>query len=398
MKTQYRKKINVCLLCIVLAVTVLTGCSGGPSPGEPGGDAPVTVTVWYSLQGQQEQALLKQFARINNEFPEVRVKSEKFSESGFVQRVYNYQAGGEGPEIIIARRQILFSIYEKGMISPVLADTESLYPSAKAVFIFNKQAFAASWLTDVPLLYYRTDRIKTAPASITDIIEKKGIIAASTASLDLLSPWWIAEGGMLSANGVPALDSAANLTFFNKINGLKKEGRLVVDNTAWDKFKEGEIPYLLALGSDMEKISALSKNTDCIALYTLLGDKGQPLLSNTIGIANSLIKTVPEMESAIRLVEEELITSTSEQEAFSAVAGLPAASDYYTAAAQPSRFQAEVGVSLQNAFYLEGSRYDWKYYQLLADAWTNINSGANTANELRRVQEAAVKVNDQIQK
>lgn len=396
MKTR-SKRITSYLLCILIAVTALTACSKGPSPGEPGGDAPVIITVWYTLQGQQEQALLTQFERINKEYPEVLITGEKFSESGFVQRVYNYQAGGEGPEIMIAQRQILFSLYEKGMISPVLAETDAMYSSVKAVFYFNKQSFAAPWLTNTPILYYRKDKITVPPASIAEILEKKANIAASAISLDLLSPWWIAEGGTLSVNGVPALDSAANAAFFNKMLALKQQGRLLVDSQALAKFKKGEVDYLLAWGSDMAKLTAVGNNIGCLSLYSLFSDKGQSVLSNTIGIANSSIKTIPETESAIRLVEEELLKSTSEETAFSAGGGLPANSGFYTSA-QASTFHAETGLSLQNARYLEGSRYDWKYWDLLDEAWTNINSGANSASELSRIEQQAMALKKSITK
>lgn len=390
MTTRY-KKITAYLLCIFLTVTVLTACSKGPAPGEPGGDASVMITVWYTLQGQQEKALLTQFERINKEYPEVRILGEKFPESGFVQRVYNYQAGGEGPEILITQRQTIFSLYEQGMISPVLADTDAVYPSVKAVFFYNKQSFAAPWLTDVPVLYYRADKITIPPASIAEILERKGNIATATLNMELLSPWWIAEGGTLSVDGVPALDSAANLAFLNKITTLKQQGRLSVDSQALEKFIKGEVDYLLAWSSDLTKLSAVSKNVGCLSLYSLFGEKGQSLMSKTVGIANSSIKTIPEMESAIRLVEEELLKSTSEKAAYSAGGGLPASSDYYSAAlALP--FEAEVGLSLQNARYLEGSRYDWKYWDLLGEAWANSPSGANIESELSRIQQLAIEI------
>ncbi|AHF11046.1 MULTISPECIES: ABC transporter substrate-binding protein [Dehalobacter] len=390
---EKRLEALLCIMIIILSLTALTACSKGPSPGEPGGDAPAVISVWYSLDGKEEQALLAQFARINKEYPEVSVKGEKIAEADIVQQVWNYQAGAEGPEIVIARRQILDALYKKGAVSPVLADIDSAYPAARAVFTYNKQAFAAPWLTDVPLLYYRKDKVLVPPASLAEIWEKHSVIAVPGLNASLLSPWWRAEGGTLSANGVPALDSQKNRAFINNFAALRQQNQVLLDSAALARFAGGETGYLLTWASDSTRLTNIGGNWDCLSFYSLLGAKGQVLLEHTIGIANSSIKTIPVMESAIRLVEEELLKPAAEEAMFQAGGRLPVNSAYYESATK--RFQSEVALSLQSAWYLEGSVNDWTYLDLLNSSWQNIAGGANMESELARIQQDASDIGKQ---
>lgn len=385
-----KKRLLINIISIFLIIGSMTGCGNAATQGKPGGEAPAVISVWYSIGGKEEQELLKQFDRINKEHPEVVVKGEKISEAKFVDQVWNFQAGGEGPEIFITSRTIIFALYEKGAISPVLADKYSAYPSAKAGFTFNQQPFAAPWLLDVPLLYYRKDKVQEVPASLAVIMEKKAPIAVKSFNTNLLSPWWKAEGGSFTLAEVPSLDSQTNFAFLKKLLSLRSEGLLIFDQAS-ERFRQGEVNYLLSWASESVALTQAGVDWGSISLNSLLGINGKVLLDKTIGIANSSIKTVPAMEESIRLVEEELLKVETEASMQKAGGKLPAGDIFYEGA-QIGTLKAQVAVTLKNAWSLEGYLPDWKLLPLQDKAWQNIAGGAKIEGELAIIQQTALEM------
>jgi len=95
----------------------------------------------------------------------------------------------------------------------------------------------------------------------------------------------------------------------------------------------------------------------------------------------------------MRLVEQDLLKPAAEEAMFQAGGRLPVNSAYYESAAK--RFQSEVALSLQSAWYLEGSVNDWTYLDLLNSSWQNIAGGANMESELARIQQDASDIGKQ---
>lgn len=385
-----KKSLLINMIILFLVIGSITGCGNIAAQGKHNGEAPAVISVWYSLGGKAEQELVKQFDRINKEHPEVVVKGEKISEAKFVDQVWNFQAGGEGPEIFITSRPVIFALYEKGAISPVLADKYTAFPAAKAVFTFNQQPFAAPWLTDVPLLYYRKDKIQEVPVSLAAIMEKKVPIGVKSFNAGLLSPWWKAEGGSFILSGKPALDSQTNLAFLNKLLSLRSEGLLIVDQAS-ERFRQGEINYLLSWASESTALTQAGVDWGSISLNSLLGSNGKVLLDQTIGIANSSIKTFPAMEDAIRIVQEELLKAETEASMQKAGGKLPVEETFYDGA-KIDTLNAQVALTLKEAWHLEGYLSDWKLLPLQDKAWQNITQGANIEGELTIIQQTALKV------
>jgi len=384
------KRILIHISCLFLILGSMAGCSA-PLQGEPGGEAPVVVSVWYSVEGKDEQELVKQLERINNEHPEIIVNGVKIPETKFVEQVWNYQAGGEGPDIIITKRPIIVALYEKGAVSPVLADNYDAYNSSKAVFTFNNQPFAAPWLIDVPLLYYRKDNVPEPPLSMQALVEKKVAIVAKSFSTAMFGPWWQADGGSFTLSGLPSLDAQANAVFLDKILYLKSQKQLIFDNQALEKFIGGEVNYLVSWASDSTALTKAGMNWGSVSLHSLLGPNGKVLLDKTIGIANSSIKTVPTMEISIRLVQEELLEVDTETSMHKAGGYMPASELYYERAPLGS-LNAEVASTISNAWYLEGYMPDWKLLSLQDKAWGNIIGGSKVESELIQIQQSAQEI------
>jgi len=383
-----KKAIRFLLLILILLTAPLTACNSSPSAGEPGGEAPTIISVWYSLQGKEEQELLRQFELIGKNYHEVKVKGTKVSANELVDRVWNLQAGGQGPEIVIAERALIFALYEKGAISPVLAESSDIYPAPLAVFTFNQQPFALPFITDVPLLYYRTDRIKSPPKSLSEILQKDSV-AVKSLETGLLSPWFKAEGGVFEKEGVPVLNSSANAAYINKILNLKSENKLITGDQALQAFITGETDYLISWASDSVSLDNAKVDWGCVSLSSLSGSNAGAILNNTVGIANSSIKTVPLMENAIRLVEEELLKAGDLMHKTSGY--LPTTWSWYENS-QAGTWKAETALTLEKAQPLSGYALDWKLISFQDQAIKNIFSGSKVEDELSLVQKAALEM------
>lgn len=374
----------------LLFMLIATGCMNPPSQGKPGGEAPAVISVWYTLEGKNEEELLRQFARINSERSEVLIKGVKVPESTFAERVWKLQAGGEGPEIMIASRLTIQKLYEKGAISPVLVDEKSYksYPAAQASFRYNGQAFALPWIGDIPILYYNKERDLKQPSSLAELFERKNTLAVKNLNMTLLSPWWKAEGGKLSAKGVPVLDSPANNAFIQKILLMRSGGLFIIDDMAREKFINGEADYFLGLTSERLALDRAEIPWGSIAITSLLGADASVLLDKTLGIANSSIKTVPAMEKAIEVVEEELLSWQTQAAITLAGGKIPLSSDYYEQTTDS--FASQAALSLKNAWQMEGLAVDWTIIPFLDRAFANIIKGEKVEAELEKGQSLAL--------
>lgn len=375
------------LFWLVLITINITGCSS-PSQGVPGGQAPAVVTVWYSLTGQAEQELLNQFSRINEERPEVIVKGVRIPQKEFVEQVWNYQAGGKGPDIIIADRPTLFALYEKGALSPVLAQDYDAYKSTDQVFSFYDNQIAAPWLVDVPLFYYRKDVDRQPILNINQLASQKLVLAAESFNTELFSPWWLAEGGSLAPAESPVLNTPANLTFTQKIQTLNTEQLLSVSANAKQQFSHAEVNYLIAWASDSLTFDQ-AKIPYASTINFGTGVKSRFLVSRCMGIANSSIKSTTAMEQPIRLVQEELLKVEAQAALHKATGLFPTRVAYYEDAEQMS-LEAQMASALQNAVSYEGNSLQWQILALQDQAWRSILAGADAESALAAAQQKAL--------
>lgn len=371
------------ILIVIFLISVPLGC-GNSDRGEE--TAPAVISVWYSLSGAQADELLKQCSQIMSAHPDLVIKADYLAESEFVEKTWQLQAGGEGPEIFVTSGSIMDQLFSKGALSPVLAQSDHLFQPAKVRYSSHEQPYALPLLTDVPLLFYRTDLVE-APVNLNDLLARRTAIYAEKLNISLLSGWWKAEGGGFVSGQNPMINTANNLAFLNHISTLRAEGIVKEDPQAVEKFMKGEENYLLAWGSTVQTLTANQVSWGCVSFASLLGDNAKAVTGRSVCLANSSTKSAAGLHSKIQLVEEELL-KPQVAEALSIPAKLLPANDQYYAGQQNQFIKNEVAKALTTAWGIEVSSLELKMLPILENAFQDsIFGGGSAETALEQAQQ-----------
>lgn len=389
---QYlRKNVILWFLILILLIFVI-GCAKQPQPGQPGGPAPAIVDIWHSLQGTEADALQAQAQSIMKAHPEVIIKLKYVPEQNFAAFSYQAEAGGEGPEIFIARKEIIRQLYDQGILAKAAYVDQEGFPAALASFQFGGVGYALPWLTDVPLLYFRTDTA-SAPTSLDDLFSAKGGVSILAADTVTLASWWSGQGGRLINGGNPVLDDPGNIAFLHQLVTWKNDRALRIDPAALTAFEAGQSPYMIAGASQASLLTQAKVPWGSIPLADLVNGQGTTLLSMTLGIANSEIKTNEEMKPAIQIVEKALLTPEVEGALSKAVRLIPANRNYYQSAEAQKGVFPQAKLALSKALVLDGNAPEWKLISLQDTAWNNTLAGNSSPEDaLSSAQGQAMKV------
>lgn len=385
--SQIHKVSKLFGVLLILALGLL-GCGKDPVQGLPGGAAPAVIELWHSLQGSEAEALGKQAQRIMTGHPEVIVRLEYVPEDKLAKQAYQAQAGGEGPEIFLTSGETLTALFNQGALSPVLGSTDS-FPGIVSRFHHGEKDYAQPVVTDIPLLYYRTD-LAQPPANLAGFLTTKGVLAIPTLDTRTLAPWWSSQAGRLTNNGQPTLDDPANLIFLQQLQAWKDAKLLVVDPNAWLQFVNGQAAYTISWAGQAKGLAqTIPWGSALLTQFT--GGQGQILTGRTIGIANSSIKSSEALNSMIRLVEEELLTPDAQWALGQAGNRFPASSSFYKRTEAQSGVLQQVGQGLEKAWPLKGASPEWKLIPLQDQAWQKAWSGIAPESVLAAAQAEAVK-------
>ncbi|WP_243450254.1 extracellular solute-binding protein [Desulfosporosinus sp. Sb-LF] len=365
---------------------LVTGCASAPQAGQPGGLAPAVVDIWHSLQGSEADALQTQVQTITKAHPEVMIKLNYVPEQTFVAFAYQAEAGGEGPELFIASRENLRQLYAQGALAPTAYSDHEGFPAALANFRFGGKEYALPWLTDVPLLYFRTDTA-SVPVNLADLFTAKGGLSVVATDFATLSAWWSGQGGRLMNGGNPSLEDPNNLAFLQELSTWKNAKVLRIDASALSAFAGGQTPYLVAGASSAKLLTQQNVPWGSVPLSDLAGGQGQPLLGTTLGIANSQIKTNETMMQAIQTVEKALLTPDVEGAMLQAGRLLPANMGYYRSPEVQKGVFPQANLAFTKAWALEGTAPEWKLIPLQDKAWGDVLAGnATPENALASAQ------------
>jgi multiple sugar transport system substrate-binding protein len=362
--------------CIAALLILVIGCTRVPQTGQPGGSAPAVVDIWHSLQGAEADALQGQIQAIMKTHPEVIINLKYVPEQNFVAYSYQAEAGGEGPEIFIASKEIIRQLYEHGALAKTAYVDQGAFPAALSAFQFGGVGYASPWLTDVPLLYFRTDTA-AVPANLADLFSKGGssMAASDTATL---SAWWNGQGGQLMKVGKPILNDPSNIAFLKQLLVWRDAKSLRIDPAVFTTFAGGGTPFMIAGASQAKLLTQQKVPWGSMQLADLVGGQGSPLLGTTLGIANSAIKTNEALMPALQTVEETLLTP--EVEGIMTQAGhlLPANKGYYQRPEAQKGVFPQVNIALAKAWVIDGNASEWKLIPIQDAAWRNVLAGSTT--------------------
>ncbi|WP_068964121.1 extracellular solute-binding protein [Desulfosporosinus sp. BG] len=359
--------------CILILI-VVAGCTKTPQTGQPGGPAPAVVEVWHTLQGAEVAALQGQIQTIMKTHPEVIIKLKYVPEQNFVAFSYQAEAGGKGPEIFIASREILRQLYGQGALAPTAYLDRDAFPATLAGFRFGGVEYALPWLTDVPLLYFRTDTA-TVPASLADLFSTKGGVSVTAADTATLSAWWRGQGGKLMNAGKPVINDPSNVAFLQQLLTWQSSKVLRIDPNTLASFAGGQTPYMIAGASQAKLLNGQNVPWGSMPLVELVSGPGQPLLGSTLGIANSVVGTNEAMMPAIQTVESALLAVGVEGALMQAGRLLPANMGYYRLPEVQKGVFPQANSALTKAWALEGDAPEWKLIPLQDEAWRNSLAG-----------------------
>ena len=377
--------------CIFVLFILVIGCTRAPQSGQPGGPAPAVVEIWHSLQGAEADALQGQIPTIMKTHPEVIIKLKYVPEQNFVSFSYQAEAGGEGPEIFIASREIIRQLYEHGTLAKTAYIDQMAFPAALSAFQFGGVGYASPWLTDVPLLYFRTDKA-SVPANLDDLFSIKGGISIGVPDTASLSAWWNGLGGQLMKAGNPVLDDPSNVAFLKQLLTWRGAKSLRIDPYVLNTFASGGTPFMIAGASQAKFLTQQNVPWGSLQLVELVGGQGHPLLGTTLGIANSAIKTNEAMLLVIQIVEKALLTPEVEGAMLQAGHHLPANMGYYQRPEAQKGVFPQANLALAKAWAIDGNALEWKLIPFQDAAWSNVLTGNFTPeNALASAQGEAIK-------
>jgi len=388
----FLQRTTITLLgCIFALLIAVIGCAKAPQTGQPGGVAPAVVDIWHSLPEAEAVALQGQIQTIMKAHPEVIIKLKYIPEQNFVNFTYQAEAGGEGPEIFIASREIIRQLYERGTLAKTAYIDQMTFPATLSAFQFGGVGYASPWLADVPLLYFRTDTA-SVPANLDDLFSTKGGISIATPDTASLSAWSTGLGGRLEDAGKPVLNDPINVTFLKQLLAWRDAKTLRIDDYFLKTFADGGTPFIIAGASEAKFLTQQNVPWGCMQLVDLVGGQGHPLLGTTLGIANSAIKTNDGMMPMIQMVEKAL--QTPEVEAAMQQAGrfLPANMGYYQRPDAQKGVFPQANIAFAKAWALDGNASEWKLIPSQDEAWSNVFVGGFTPEDsLANAQEKAIK-------
>ena len=365
---NFRRFLSLIMICILAVLFSTAGCMRESQTGLAGLPAPVVIEIWHYLQGAEADALQAQTQRIMGKHPDVLLKLKYVPETNYANTSYQAGAGGKGPEIFIASREIISQLYERGMLAEAAYVDRGAYPAALAAFQFGGTSFGSPWLTDVSVLYFRSD-LTGVPNDLEDLFFNRGGVSLVEADMFSLAVWWSALGGRSLQGGNPLLMTPENLIFLYNLVNWQMIGSFRVDPDAFAAFAEGRSLYMIAGASQAKALTGQGVPWGSIQLSDLVGGQGQPLAGSTLGIANSAIKTTEVLFPAIRLVTEELSAMESVGAMERAGVLIPANAEYYRLSESQRHIFPQAHAALNRAWVLEGNALEWSIFPWHEIAW-----------------------------
>jgi multiple sugar transport system substrate-binding protein len=153
-----------------LAAVLLAACAGQSDRG------PIIVTFPGSSLGAEAEVLARQLSRFNAEHPGIRVVRRDTPDAADQRHQLYVQwlnAGASDPDILQLDVVWTPEFAAAGWILPLdrfRPDTAAFFPSTIVANQWRDSLFALPWFVDVGMLYWRTDLVPAAPATLGELV------------------------------------------------------------------------------------------------------------------------------------------------------------------------------------------------------------------------------------
>lgn len=151
---------------LVTAAPVAPGCGEGPRP---------ILTISGSAVGAEGDVLRAQLTRFEAEHPAARIELRLTPDAADQRhQLYVQWLNARVPDPDVLQLDIVWTaeFAAAGWIQPLTltaADQEDFFPAALSANRWRGQWYAVPWFVDAGLLYWRTDLLREAPASIEEL-------------------------------------------------------------------------------------------------------------------------------------------------------------------------------------------------------------------------------------
>jgi multiple sugar transport system substrate-binding protein len=245
MKASRRPLVIAGLALASAAALALSGCSGGGSSNSGGSSrGPITY-----VQGKDNNNVIRPIiAKWNKAHPSEKVTFKEQSDNADQQHddlVQHFQAKDSGYDVVSVDVVWTAEFAAKGWLQPLTGDyklnTSKLLPATVKSATYNGTLYAAPFATDGGILYYRTDLVKTPPATWDEMMSDCSI--AKQNNMDCYAGQFADYEG-LTVNVAEAINTNGGTV-------VGKDGKTPTLDTAdakaglqrlVDGFKNGDIP------------------------------------------------------------------------------------------------------------------------------------------------------------
>lgn len=212
-----RSKVAIAAVSLISVTALIAGCSGSKSgSGSSSARGPITFVTGKDNSGLMPHLASAWNATHPNEKVTIKQQSDQ-ADQQLSDLQQHFQAKDPGYDVVTVDVVWTAEFAAKGWLLPLTGSyalpTGDLLPATVKAATYNGTLYAAPYASDGGLLYYRSDLVKTPPATWSDLIAAcKGTTVSSTQSATMSKPACYAgqfakyEG--LTVNAAEAINSA----------------------------------------------------------------------------------------------------------------------------------------------------------------------------------------------
>ncbi|EYE88362.1 hypothetical protein Q428_08160 [Fervidicella metallireducens AeB] len=259
MRKNFKRILGVVLIALLM-LGVFSGCGSKSTNGDA--DKKVTLKVWHSWTGAEEEALKETTTKYTEAHPNVNFELLYTPNDNFKDKVVASLQTGDGPDLFFGAHDWVGVLATGNLIDPIddyVADVKDNYiESTYNIASLNGKHYGFPLSMEAVVLIYNKDLVSTPPTTITEMINiakenvKKG---KSGIAVDLNNTFYNTYGFLQSFGGsalkedgvTPNLDAQGYvdyLKFLNKLINVDKVIPKQLDyGTAQALFLEGKAAF-----------------------------------------------------------------------------------------------------------------------------------------------------------